>query len=231
MVCTQYCVFAIQVKSPSVTIYSPFLPLPFPQQPPHCCTRHEFLLLFFYFAQPLHLLAPLPTAVSPHSVSLSLVYLLVHFVHSSIVYCSRDLEAAQVPISRRVDKKLGHLHNGIGLSRKKQGNLTLCNSLGAPGEHMLSEISDRERQAPHDLPQAWKLMGQVSCPAFETLPGCGLPGWAYATVSPCSQAAGPVLGTVRGSHWPALPVACALHSTERPLLLEMGKREHLLMNC
>ena len=28
-----------------------------------------------------------------------------------------------------------HLHNGILLSRKKEGAPTLCNSMDAPGEH------------------------------------------------------------------------------------------------
>ena len=42
-------------------------------------------------------------------------------VHCSLIYISQDLEAAQVPISRCVDKKfVVHLHNGILLGHKKK---------------------------------------------------------------------------------------------------------------
>ena len=34
-----------------------------------------------------------------------------------------------------------YLHNGILLSREKEGAYTLCNSLDGTGEHMLIEIS------------------------------------------------------------------------------------------
>ena len=50
-------------------------------------------------------------------------------------YNSQDLEAAQVPISRWVDKEaVVHLHNGIVLSCKQEGTLTLCDSMDGPGE-------------------------------------------------------------------------------------------------
>ena len=43
-----------------------------------------------------------------------------HSVHRSFIYNSQDLEAAQVPISRWVDKKtVVHLHNGILCSRNR----------------------------------------------------------------------------------------------------------------
>ena len=49
------------------------------------------------------------------------------YVHCRIVCNSQDLEAVQVSISRWVDKKvvvhLHHLHNGILLGHKKEGNL------------------------------------------------------------------------------------------------------------
>ena len=56
------------------------------------------------------------------------------YVHCSIIYNCQDLEAAQVPISRWVGKTMGHLHNGIILSHKKE-NFTFCNSMDGPGEH------------------------------------------------------------------------------------------------
>ena len=43
------------------------------------------------------------------------------YVHCSIIYNHQDMEAAQVSISRWVDKTtIGHLHNGILLSSKKE---------------------------------------------------------------------------------------------------------------
>ena len=51
-------------------------------------------------------------------------------------YNLQDMEAAQVPISRSVDKTtMGHLHTGILLSHKKEENFTLCNSMDGPGDH------------------------------------------------------------------------------------------------
>ena len=49
---------------------------------------------------------------------------------------AKDLEAAQVPISRWVDKKaMVYLHNGILYGYKKEGNLTFCDSVEGPGEY------------------------------------------------------------------------------------------------
>ena len=46
------------------------------------------------------------------------------------------MEAAQVSISRRVDKTtMRHVHNGILLGHKKEENITLCNSMDGQGEH------------------------------------------------------------------------------------------------
>ena len=57
------------------------------------------------------------------------------YVHCRAVYNCQDMEAAQVSISRWVDKTtMGHLHNGILLSHKKEENFTLCNSMNGPGE-------------------------------------------------------------------------------------------------
>ena len=55
-------------------------------------------------------------------------------VHCSIICNSQDVEAAQVPISRWVDKiTMVHLQNGILLIHKKEGNLTFSNSMDGPG--------------------------------------------------------------------------------------------------
>ena len=40
---------------------------------------------------------------------------------------------------------MGHLHNGILLSCKKEENFTLCNSMDGPGEHYAKEISQSEK--------------------------------------------------------------------------------------
>ena len=46
------------------------------------------------------------------------------------------MEVSQVSISRWVDKTtMGHLHDGILLSQKKEETFTLCNSMDGPGEH------------------------------------------------------------------------------------------------
>ena len=53
-----------------------------------------------------------------------------------LLYNSQDMEAAQVPISRCIDKTtMGHLHNGILLSYKNEENFALCDSMDRPGEH------------------------------------------------------------------------------------------------
>ena len=56
-------------------------------------------------------------------------------VHCSIIYNSQDLEAAQVTVSRWVDKKaVVHLHNEILLGRNEEVNLTLRDSMDEPRE-------------------------------------------------------------------------------------------------
>ena len=43
------------------------------------------------------------------------------YVHCNVIYNRQDMETAQVPISRWVDKTtMAHLHNGIILSHKKE---------------------------------------------------------------------------------------------------------------
>ena len=73
------------------------------------------------------------------------------------------METTQVSTSRRVDKTtMGHLHNGILLSHKKEGTLTLCNSMDGPGAHYAKcNKSVRERQIPYDLTHMWNLMNKL----------------------------------------------------------------------
>ena len=54
----------------------------------------------------------------------------------SVIYNRQDMEAAQVSISRWVDKTtMGHLYNRILLGRKKEENFTICDSMDGPGKH------------------------------------------------------------------------------------------------
>ena len=56
-------------------------------------------------------------------------------VHWGIICNCQDRAAAQVSISRWVDKAtMGHLYNGMLLGRKKHKNFTLSNSMDGPGE-------------------------------------------------------------------------------------------------
>ena len=58
------------------------------------------------------------------------------YVHRSIIYNHQDMEAAHVPISRRVDKTtVVHLPNGILRGHRIEENFTLCNSMDGSGEH------------------------------------------------------------------------------------------------
>ena len=67
------------------------------------------------------------------------------YVHCSIIYNSKDLEAAQVSISRRMDKRaMVHLYNGILLGRKKE-NFTVAIAWMDPENITLSEISQSEK--------------------------------------------------------------------------------------
>ena len=58
------------------------------------------------------------------------------YIHYSIIYNCQDMEAAQVSISRWVDKTtMGHLHSEILLGLKKEENFALCGSMDGPGKH------------------------------------------------------------------------------------------------
>ena len=76
------------------------------------------------------------------------------YVHCSIICNLQDMEAAQVFISKWVDKTtMGHLHNGILLGyKKKEENFTLCNSIDWPGEHYAKwNKLVRKREIPYDF--------------------------------------------------------------------------------
>ena len=80
-------------------------------------------------------------------------------LHCSVIYNHQDMEAAQVSVSRWVDKTtMGHVHNGILLSCKKKGkekrkeNFTLFDSIDGPGEcYAKWDKPVRERQIPYDF--------------------------------------------------------------------------------
>ena len=58
------------------------------------------------------------------------------YVHSSTIYNSQDLETAQVPISRRVDKKpVVHLQNGILQNCIMEGYFTFCDRMDGTGDY------------------------------------------------------------------------------------------------
>ena len=58
------------------------------------------------------------------------------YVQFSVTYNSQNLEAAQVPISKWIDKKaVVHLHNEILLSHKKEENFTGFDSMDGPGKY------------------------------------------------------------------------------------------------
>ena len=65
-------------------------------------------------------------------------------VHCSIIYNNQYLEAAQVSMSRWLDKiTMVHLPNGILLSHKKEESFTLSNKMDGPGEHYDKDIFKR----------------------------------------------------------------------------------------
>ena len=86
------------------------------------------------------------------------------YVHYSMIYYNHNLGTAQVPISRWVDKTtMGHLHNGILHSWKKEENFTLCDSIDRPGEHYTKWNKPvREREIPYDFTHKWNLMNELN---------------------------------------------------------------------
>ena len=86
------------------------------------------------------------------------------YVHCSVISNCQDMEAAQVSISRWVDKTtMRHLHNGILLGHKKEENFTLCDSMDGPGEPDAKwDKPVRERQTPYDFTPMWNLMNKLN---------------------------------------------------------------------
>ena len=81
------------------------------------------------------------------------------YVHCSIIYNHQDLEAAQVSINRWEDKTtMEHLHNWEILLSHKEENFTLCNSMDGPGNVMLSEISQSEKNKNHMISLMYNLI-------------------------------------------------------------------------
>ena len=85
-------------------------------------------------------------------------------IHFSVIYSHQDMEAAQVSISRWVEKTtVGHLHNGILLGHKKEENCTLCDSMDGTGEHYaMWNKPVRERQITYDFTPMWNLMNKLN---------------------------------------------------------------------
>ena len=74
------------------------------------------------------------------------------YVHCSVIYYSQDLEAAQVSISKQVDKKIvAHLHSGIRLRHKKEGKFTFCNRIDEPGEHCAKQNKPVTEKDKYDM--------------------------------------------------------------------------------
>ena len=58
------------------------------------------------------------------------------YVHCDVIYNCQEMKAAQVSISRWINKTtVGHLHNGMLLGHIKEENFSLCNSMDGPREH------------------------------------------------------------------------------------------------
>ena len=86
------------------------------------------------------------------------------YVHCSIIYNSQDMEAAQMSITRWLNKiTMGHLHNEILLGRKRVENYPLCNSMNGPGEHYVKWNKPvRESQMLYHFIHMWTLMNKLN---------------------------------------------------------------------
>ena len=72
------------------------------------------------------------------------------YVHCSVIYNSQAMEAAQVPISRWVDKTImGHLHRAVLLGCKKKKVLPFVTVWMDHDNIMLNEISQPEKDKYH----------------------------------------------------------------------------------
>ena len=83
--------------------------------------------------------------------------------HCSTINNSQDLEAAQVSLSRRVDKTTMVHYPMDYYSATTKENITLCNSMDGPGEHYaMWNKSVRERQIPCDFTHMWNLVTKLN---------------------------------------------------------------------
>ena len=90
------------------------------------------------------------------------------YVHYSIIYNCQDLEGAQVPISKWVDKKaVVHLHNGILLCHKKEEILPFATAWMGLEKIMLNEISPSEHKY-HMISLIWNLISKINYQKLET---------------------------------------------------------------
>ena len=58
-------------------------------------------------------------------------------VHSSTIYNSQDMVAAQIPINRWVDKIVVYICNEILLSHRKEWNTAICSNMDGPKEYYI----------------------------------------------------------------------------------------------
>ena len=83
------------------------------------------------------------------------------YVHYSIINNHQDVEAAQVSISRWVDKTtMGYLHNGILLDHKKGRKFYPLWQYGEPYAKWNKPV--RERLIPYDFTYMWNLMNKLN---------------------------------------------------------------------
>ena len=80
------------------------------------------------------------------------------YVHCSVIYNHQNMEAAQCP---SVDERIKHLYNET-LSRKKEENFTLCNSMHGPGEHCAKWNKPVREQIPYYFTHMWNLMNKIN---------------------------------------------------------------------
>ena len=84
------------------------------------------------------------------------------YVHCSVIYNHQDMEAAQVSISRWVDKTTMSTYTMEFYSTLKKEKFTLCNSMDVPGEHYAKWNKPVEKDKHHDFTPVWNLMNKLN---------------------------------------------------------------------
>ena len=83
------------------------------------------------------------------------------YANFSVTHNRQDLETAQMPTNRWVDKKaMVQLYNGILLGLKKAWNLIICNSMDEPGEYY-AEWNKSETNT-YDFTSVWNLINKIN---------------------------------------------------------------------